>query len=60
MNMFSDDEFTKEELLETCLSHGLIEEEDQADYEHWQLLAIVKEYNEEVAAQDFYASTYSY
>ena len=60
MKLYPDDEFTIEELVETCLLHGIIEEGDETEYEYWQLMEMLKDYESEAAAQDHYASFYSY
>jgi len=55
------DEMDWEEALEACKARGIIEDDaTEDDYEFWQLTAWLKEDREEEAAQDYFASFYSY
>jgi hypothetical protein len=55
------DDDTIDELFEACISYGIIEEDAQLDeFEPWQLRQWLKEVREENAAQDHFASFYSY
>ena len=58
-NPLDDPTFT--EIFEACQARGIIEDDAaEDDYELWQLESWLKEAREEDAAQDHFASFYSY
>ena len=55
------DDIDHEELLEICKVRGIVEDDATFDdHEYWQLAQWLKEDREEEAAQDHFASFYSY
>lgn len=55
------DDYTTEELFEACISYGIIEDDSHIDdFEPWQLDQWLKETREELAAEDHFASFYSF
>lgn len=54
------DDDTREELIEIILGFSSSSEEELQELETWQLQEEVKDWRSEMAAQDHYASFYSY
>ena len=44
------DDLTTEELQELCSNHGLVEDGELDDLEHWKLLEILEDYASELQA----------
>lgn len=54
------DDDTREELIEVILGFSTYDIEELEGMEHWQLEQFVRHWREEQAAEDHFASFYSY
>jgi len=54
------DDDTREELVEIILGFSTYDLEELEEMEHWQLVKFVREWREEQAAEDYFASLVSY